>query len=57
MVKKIVAIFSLGLMMLMYSGCGNEEAPIEVEVFEQYNQSISLFHGDSLAEKRSAYTG
>lgn len=33
MVKKIVAIFSLGLMMLMYSGCGNEEAPIEVEVF------------------------
>lgn len=37
MVKKIVAIFSLGLMMLMYSGCGNKEAPIEVEVFEKYN--------------------
>ena len=37
MVKKIVAIFSLGLMMLMYSGCGNKQAPIEVEVFEQYN--------------------
>lgn len=38
--KKIVAIFSLGLMLLVYSGCGNNEAPIEVEVFEKYNQLL-----------------